>query len=188
MTSQFSISSRSVLIDVKTGQPTRELLLLLTYLDSIAADIASLVLIQTVTNGITDKAPSSNAVFDAIADLSSDVTATFLTQANAVATYLPITTAAATYLTQTDASATYLTIVTAAATYLPLAGGVLTGTVRLPNYTVATLPAAGTAGAGALAFVTDASTTLILGLGLAVTGGGSNKVPAYSDGASWLYG
>lgn len=62
------------------------------------------------------------------------------------------------------------------------------GTAVLTSYTVATLPAAATAGAGATAFVTDANTTIILGLGLAVTGGGANKVPVYSDGTNWLIG
>lgn len=62
------------------------------------------------------------------------------------------------------------------------------GTAVLTSYTVANLPAAATAGAGATAFVTDASTTLILGLGGAVTGGGANKVPVYSDGTNWIYG
>lgn len=62
------------------------------------------------------------------------------------------------------------------------------GTAVLTSYTVANLPAAGTAGAGATAFVTDASTTLILGLGGTVTGGGANKVPVFSDGTNWIYG
>lgn len=65
---------------------------------------------------------------------------------------------------------------------------ILAGAAVLTSYTVANLPAAGTAGAGALAFVTDASTTLILGLGGTVTGGGANKVPVYSDGTNWIYG
>lgn len=60
--------------------------------------------------------------------------------------------------------------------------------VVLPAQTVAQLPAAATAGAGAMAFVTDASTTVILGLGLTVVGGGANKVPVYSDGANWIIG
>jgi hypothetical protein len=62
------------------------------------------------------------------------------------------------------------------------------GTAVLTSYTVANLPAAGTAGAGATAFVTDASTTLLLGLGGTVTGGGANKTPVYSDGTNWIYG
>lgn len=62
------------------------------------------------------------------------------------------------------------------------------GTAVLTSYTVAALPAASTAGAGATAFVTDAATTLILGLGLTVTGGGANKVPVFSDGTNWIYG
>lgn len=62
------------------------------------------------------------------------------------------------------------------------------GVIQTVAYTVATLPAAATAGVGARAFVTDANTTLILGLGLTVVGGGANKVPVYSDGVNWLVG
>lgn len=77
--------------------------------------------------------------------------------------------------------------------YLPLTGGTMTGALTLTNLrtqqvTVAALPAAATAGAGARSFVTDANATLILGLGLAAVGGGANKVPVYSDGANWIVG
>lgn len=65
---------------------------------------------------------------------------------------------------------------------------ILNGTAVLTNYAVASLPSASVAGAGATAFVTDGSTTLILGLGLAVAGGGANKVPVYSDGTNWIVG
>jgi len=51
--------------------------------------------------------------------------------------------------------------------------------------TVASLPAAATAGAGARAFVTDATATTFLST---VAGGGANKVPVVSDGANWLIG
>lgn len=51
--------------------------------------------------------------------------------------------------------------------------------------TVANLPAA-SANQGGFAFVTDASTTAILGLGTTVVGGGANKVPVYSDGTNWI--
>lgn len=57
---------------------------------------------------------------------------------------------------------------------------------RLQNTTVGGLTAAATAGAGALSFVTDAVATAITGLGLAVVGGGGNKVVVYSDGANWI--
>jgi len=57
-----------------------------------------------------------------------------------------------------------------------------------PVFTVATLPSAATAGVGAWAFVTDASTTIILGLGLTVVGSGANKVPVYSNGTNWIIG
>lgn len=53
---------------------------------------------------------------------------------------------------------------------------------------VSTLPSAATVGAGARSFVTDALTTLVLGLGTTVANGGANKVPVYSDGTNWIYG
>lgn len=51
--------------------------------------------------------------------------------------------------------------------------------------TVASLPSASTAGAGARAFVTDANATTFLST---VAGGGANKVPVVSDGSVWLIG
>lgn len=51
--------------------------------------------------------------------------------------------------------------------------------------TVAGLTAAGTAGAGARSFVTDANATTFASV---VAGGGSNGVPVYSDGTSWRIG
>jgi hypothetical protein len=54
---------------------------------------------------------------------------------------------------------------------------------RLPPTTVSLLSAAATVGAGALAFVTDASSPVF---GANVVGGGTTKIPVYSDGVSWL--
>lgn len=51
--------------------------------------------------------------------------------------------------------------------------------------TVGSLPAAGTAGAGAKMFVTDANATTF---GSVVAAGGANGVPVYSDGANWRIG
>ena len=51
--------------------------------------------------------------------------------------------------------------------------------------TVATLPAAATAGAGARAFVTDANATTFASI---VAAGGANGVPVYSDGTNWRIG
>lgn len=51
--------------------------------------------------------------------------------------------------------------------------------------TVANLVAAATAGLGARAFVSDATAATFAS---AVAGGGSNKVPVYSDGANWRIG
>lgn len=61
------------------------------------------------------------------------------------------------------------------------------GALQLGSFTVATLPSAATY-PGGIAYVTDASTTLVLGLGGAITGGGANKTPAWSDGTNWNYG
>lgn len=61
-------------------------------------------------------------------------------------------------------------------------------TFKKKSYTVATLPAAATAGAGAEAFVTDANATMTAGIGATVAGGGANKVPVYSDGTAWKIG
>ncbi|MDE2233592.1 MAG: hypothetical protein KGJ90_05830 [Patescibacteria group bacterium] len=58
------------------------------------------------------------------------------------------------------------------------------GPIGAQVYTVATLPSA-TVRSGQFAFVSDATLTAITGLGLAPTGGGTNFVPVYSDGAGW---
>lgn len=53
---------------------------------------------------------------------------------------------------------------------------------NLASFTVATLPG-GTV--GELAMVTDATLTMITGLGLAPVGGGGNTVPVFRDNAGW---
>ena len=59
------------------------------------------------------------------------------------------------------------------------------GIIQTPATTVAALPAAATAGAGARSFVTDALATVFLSV---VAGGGANKVPVVSDGTNWVIG
>ena len=66
-----------------------------------------------------------------------------------------------------------------------LAGGGNGSYVQTPSMTVANLASAATAGAGARAFVTDATATTFLST---VAGGGANKVPVVSDGTNWLIG
>lgn len=66
-----------------------------------------------------------------------------------------------------------------------LAGGGNGSYIQTPSMTVASLAAAATAGAGARAFVTDATATTFLST---VAGGGANKVPVVSDGTNWLIG
>jgi len=51
--------------------------------------------------------------------------------------------------------------------------------------TVANLPSAATTGVGSRAFVTDSSVSTF---GSTVAGGGSTKVPVYSDGTNWKVG
>lgn len=58
----------------------------------------------------------------------------------------------------------------------------LASTLKLASYTVATLPSASTAGAGAMALVTDAAGASFLG---SATGGSSTKVTVVSDGSAW---
>ena len=58
------------------------------------------------------------------------------------------------------------------------------GPVGFPSYAVASLPAAASY-AYHRAFATDANSTTF---GSTVAGGGSNKVPVYSDGTNWIIG
>lgn len=73
------------------------------------------------------------------------------------------------YLTSVAAGLTYLSVASAEMIYLPLAGGLLTGPVRLPTYTVAGVPDAATYITG-LIYVSNE------------TGGAT---PAFSDGTNW---
>lgn len=57
--------------------------------------------------------------------------------------------------------------------------------VKVSAVTVANLPSAATAGAGARATVTDATATTFAST---VAGGGANIVPVYSDGTNWKIG
>ncbi len=70
-----------------------------------------------------------------------------------------------------------------AASGVSAAGRVASATyLKSGSYTVATLPAAATAGVGARAMVTDANATTFLST---VAGGGANIVPVVSDGTNW---
>lgn len=81
-----------------------------------------------------------------------------------------------------------ITLGNASITSFRIPGITLTFSVKYFNngtLTVATLPAAATAGAGARAFVTDANATTFASV---VAGGGANGVPVYSDGTNWRIG
>lgn len=60
------------------------------------------------------------------------------------------------------------------------------GILRTGQYTVATLPAAGTVGGGSRAFVTDAAAVPVLSA--VATGGGALGLAVYSDGTNWRNG
>lgn len=79
------------------------------------------------------------------------------------------------------------TVYSIAGTLAPLRSGpaIHRGYVRTEAVTVATLPAAATAGAGARHFVTDATATTFNSI---VAGGGANAVPVCSDGTNWRIG
>lgn len=57
--------------------------------------------------------------------------------------------------------------------------------LKITAVTVANLPSAATAGAGARATVSDANATTFAST---VAGGGANVVPVYSDGTNWKIG
>lgn len=81
-----------------------------------------------------------------------------------------------------------VTLGNASVTSFRIPGLTLTFSVKYFNHgtlTVATLPAAATAGAGARAFVTDANATTFASI---VAAGGANGVPVYSDGTNWRIG
>jgi hypothetical protein len=65
------------------------------------------------------------------------------------------------------------------------ADGTSVSWTKVPGVTVANLPAAATAGAGARSFVTDALAPVF---GSAVAGSGAVNVPVYSDGSTWNVG
>jgi hypothetical protein len=60
---------------------------------------------------------------------------------------------------------------------------ILNGPIQVKNYTVATLPTAGTA--GRRAYVTDATSPTWLGT---LTGGGAVKCPVFDNGTAWVAG
>lgn len=66
-----------------------------------------------------------------------------------------------------------------------LASLTVTSFVRVQPVLTAALPSAATAGAGARAFVTDATSTTF---NASLTGGGANRVPVFSDGTVWRIG
>lgn len=75
MAQLYTVKPNTVLID-QTGHPTRDLFLLLNYLNQFSNDFATLVISQVITNGVTNLAPSEDAVFDALALKADDAATT----------------------------------------------------------------------------------------------------------------
>jgi hypothetical protein len=69
-----------------------------------------------------------------------------------------------------------------------VAGVRVNGVIRQTSTTVSGLPSAAVVFSGARHFVTDSNATLAAGLGNIVVGGGSDRVPVYSDGTNWRIG
>lgn len=65
------------------------------------------------------------------------------------------------------------------------AAGGTTAWIKVLPVAVASLPAAATAGNGAIAFVSDANATTYNSI---VAGGGANGLPVHSDGTNWRIG
>jgi len=111
----------------------------------------------------------------------------------------PVSTATQTALNLKADAASLGTMSAQDATAVAITGGAMNGTpvggttpaagsfttVKTASVTVGALPAAGTVGAGARYFVTDATATTFNSI---VGGGGANGVPVFCDGASWRIG
>lgn len=82
----------------------------------------------------------------------------------------------------------YLTenvIATMSETDFNMTGNITSTTIKTTPVTFSALPAAGTIGAGARAFITDANTVTF---GSQVSGSAANSIPVYSDGTNWYVG
>ena len=161
-------------------------------LSSIVSDLASLSfrdanLLETEglasTDNLAGLSPPPNIQVGDIAPISinnSSRTVTVLHNQTVSAPYYPIKTSTGANVTLTSTS-TVLNLMWMGTYWDDLTWQTPTGAVL----TVATLPSAATAGTGARQFVTDASATTF---GSTVAGGGSNRVPVYSDGTNWKIG
>lgn len=149
---------------------------------------------QDAVNGFTFQSAAGTATWnDASTGNSGTIANRYLLGIAA-----PTLTSTGTSVTYTVANSFYIgggptasTNVTITSPYaLNVAAGVsiFGGPVIFPNYTVAGLPSTAATGkvSGAVALVTDSATTVITGLGLAPTGGSTNKVMVYCDGTNWL--
>jgi hypothetical protein len=106
------------------------------------------------------------------ATITGTLTATNITSIGFTSTDATITGT----LTATNITATVITATLSITSYGPISTVVTTAT---------SLPSAVTAGIGARAFITDASTTTF---NEAVVGSGVYKMPVFSDGTGWFIG
>lgn len=122
--------------------------------------------------------------------LTSAQTAAVAGIVSSVATWLATPTSANLAAALTDETGTGAAVFATSPTLVtPILGTPTSGVISNCTFaasTVAGLPAAN-ANTDRLRIVTDASTTLALGLGTTVAGGGANRVGVRSDGTNWLY-
>jgi len=119
--------------------------------------------------------------------VGSGASLTALTGANVTGT-VPLATTAGTITTAAQPNITSVGTLSSL-----IASGNITGqgyilattAIRTTPTTVAALPAAATAGAGARSFVSDASDTAFNAV---VAGGSANNIPVFSDGTTWRIG
>jgi len=149
-----------------TGTPTAPTATLGTNTTQIATtafvqSAATSNIAQTITNGVTTSAPSQDAVFDA------------LVGKQAVLGYIPENS----FYKNVFGGYVGLGVSGEITSSSYIATG---GTVRLKNYTVATLP---TGVQGDTAYVTDALTPTYLGI---LVGGGAVVTPVFYNGTTWV--
>lgn len=162
-------------------------------LSLVSANVTALEAQMTAIQGEIDAAETDiAAIFASLASLTTDglpegTTNLYHTTARVRATLLTgLSLASSTVIAATDSILVAMGLLQAQITLrATLDSPVFTGSLRIPSGTLAAL---GAPTLEKIGICTDASTTLLLGLGGVVTGGGANTSPVWADGTDWRYG